>query len=62
MEDLARIIPSIMGGNSGAFAFNLDRERSTTTKIVGTWSGLDGAYFKEESGEQYSAGRWEAIK
>ena len=50
------------GWNAGAFAFTLDRERSTTTKIVGTWSGLDGAYLKGKNGEQYSAGRWEAIK
>jgi len=45
-------------GNYGEFSFTLDRERSTTTTLVGKWSGLDGAYRKID-GQEYSGGRWE---
>jgi hypothetical protein len=48
------------GWNHGAFSFTLDRERSTTTRLVGKWSGLDGAHFKRD-GQEYGAGRWEVI-
>lgn len=49
------------GWNFGAFSFTLDRERTTTTRIVGKWSGLDSAYLKGQDGQQYGGGRWEAI-
>ena len=49
------------GWNTGAFSFNLDRERSTTTRIVGKWSGLDGAYLKGQDGQEYGGDRWEVI-
>lgn len=48
------------GWNTGAFSFTLDRERSTTTRLVGKWSGLDGAHLKRD-GQEYGAGRWEVI-
>jgi len=48
------------GWNRGDFSFTLDRERSTTTRLVGKWSGLDGAY-KIQDGQEYSGGRWEVI-
>jgi hypothetical protein len=49
------------GYNHGAILFNLDRERSTDKRMVGTWRGLDGCYWKK-GGEQYYSDRWEAIK
>jgi hypothetical protein len=50
------------GWNHGAFVFSLDRERSTTKRIVGKWSGLDGAYFTGKDKSQYGGGKWEATK
>ena len=50
------------GWNHGAFHFSLDRERSTATRLVGKWSGMDGAYIKNKKGDEYGGGRWEAIK
>jgi len=46
--------------NRGEFSFTLDRERSTTTRLVGKWSGLDGAH-RIQDGQEYGGGRWEVI-
>ena len=48
------------GWNRGDFSFTLDREISTTTRLVGKWSGLDGAY-QIQDGQQYGRGIWEVI-
>lgn len=46
------------GWNAGSFSFTLDKETSTTTRLVGKWSGLDSAY-KTVDGKKYGGGKWE---
>jgi len=48
------------GWNSGDFSFTLDRKRSSTTRLVGKWNGLDGAH-RIQDGQKYGSGSWEVI-